>query len=84
MRWVVLAAALLATGDMACARAAVAVPDDAPRHILVMPDVPDNYRICVVIPAGMLPYPSSMAGVHCETVGAMRWRLGQARDADNQ
>jgi hypothetical protein len=65
----------------ACGPKPVQVEPTGPRTIILMPDVPDHDRLCVVLTNP--PYERDVAGVHCLGVGALRQFLGRLRTAND-
>lgn len=68
-------------GLLSCSpRSPVLVPE-VPMNYIIPPDMPDEDRVCVVIPAGP-PYDPALVGIHCMTVKDLRLWFGRQQRAE--
>lgn len=54
----------------------------APMNYIIPPDMPDDDRVCVVIP-NEPPYDPALVGVHCMTVKDLRLWFGRQKQAEH-
>ena len=79
-RWWLIATIGLLSSSCGPPLPAVVTPK-APMNYIILPDMPEDDRVCVVIPPEP-PYDPALVGVHCMTVHDLRLWFGRQQRAE--
>lgn len=80
-RWWLIATIGLVSSSCSPAPPVVTAPT-SPTNYIILPSMPEDDRVCVVIP-NEPPYDPALVGVHCMTVHDLRLWFGRQQRAEH-